>query len=458
MSEDRYAQDRYGVAGRITRRRIRLAAKLNKRNRRLLTMAGVPLMAMAAAIPLIVHHESAHSSASMPSVTLCTGWARCTAHGYSSYHYAARGSRSYWRMSAGDQCTNYTAYVESTVYHVRQPSYLLGNGGQWAETAAAHGVLVNHVPSVGAVAEWNGGSFGIGSAGHVAVVEAVGPHDSYILISQQHISAERDDYDWTKIKAHYPANEWQEWPSNFIHFRIPRRADIGYFNPHSGKVSMRDSQTAGPANARPRIGRGHRARLVPLDGVWRRGGRARLGYYNPRYGTFRLLGAGRRHGSRVFRFGPPHMLPIVGDWTGSGHDGVGYYNPRTATFYLREKLGAGRALKKFRFGPHGMRPLAGAWTGGRRDGVGYYNPKTGVFALRSKLSAGSAFRKFRFGPAHMIPLTGNWAGGRRDGIGYYNRWRGTFHLRTSLSGGRASVVVRYGPPRMVPVTGDWFGV
>ncbi len=52
-------EDRFGVAGRITRRKLRLAAKLNKRNRRLLTMAGIPLMAIAGVVPLIIHHESA---------------------------------------------------------------------------------------------------------------------------------------------------------------------------------------------------------------------------------------------------------------------------------------------------------------------------------------------------------------------------------------------------------------
>lgn len=454
------AEDRFGVMGRITRRRLTLAAKVNKRNRRLIAMAGIPLMAVAGVIPVILHHEALKAAAAiMPSRTLCTGWARCARHGFPSYAYSSRGGRSYWRMSAGNQCTNYTAFVESTVYHVREPRFLLGNGGEWAATAAAHGVRVNHRPSVGAVAEWNGGTFGIGAAGHVAVVEAVGPHDSYIVISQQHINAERNDYDWTKIKAHYPADKWQEWPSNFIHFRIPRRANLGYYSRRTGKVTMRLAQTTGPANRGPRIGRSKavRSKLVPLTGDWRGNGRDQLGYYNPKNGTFHLrLGTSRR--GLTFKFGPAHMIPLVGDWTGARHDGVGYYNPRTATFYLREKLSHGRALRKFKFGPKHMRPLAGDWTGGRRDGVGYYNPRTGLFALRNKLSAGSAARKFRFGPAHMIPLVGHWTGARRAGVGYYNRWTGTFYLRNQLSHGRASVVVRFGPPHRVPLTGEWFGL
>jgi surface antigen len=463
-------EDRFGVTGRMTRRRLRLAAKINKRNRRLLTLAGLPLMAIAGvAIPFVISHAHAEHADALPSRTLCTGWARCSRHGYPSYHYQSRGWRSYWRMSAGDECTNYAAYVESVVYHVRTPGYLLGNGGQWAATAAAHGVLVNHTPSVGAVAEWDGGAFGIGPMGHVAVVEAVGRHDSYILISQQHIGAERDDYDWTKIRAHYPADEWQEWPSNFIHFRIPRRADIGYFNARTGLASLRFSQTPGPANAKRRISRGVpggrspgqtlRGGIIPLVGDWRGTGRDNLGYYNPRYGTFHLFGVSRsRHPNRVFKFGPAHMIPLVGDWTGDGSDGVGYYNPRTGTFHLRQRLSGGKALVSFRFGPPGMKPLAGDWNGGRRDGVGYYNPRTGVFALRNGLRSGPAFRKFRFGPAHMTPLAGDWTGGRTDGIGYYDRWTGTFSLRDGLGGGRPSVVVRFGPAHMDPLAGVWFGV
>jgi surface antigen len=448
------SEDRYGITGRITRRRLILAAKLNKRNRRLLTMAGIPLMAIAAAtVPVIIVHSSAKPAMTMPSHEMCTGWLRCTRHGYPSYNYQARGRRSYWRMSPGDQCTNYVAYVESTVYHVRAPRYLLGNGGQWAATAAAHRVLVNHTPSVGAVAEWDGGTFGIGASGHVAVVEAVGPHHRYILISQQHIAAERDDYDWTKIKRRYPADEWQEWPSFFIHFHIPRRTDIGYFNRHTGRVAMRYSQTPGPANAKLRLHRGH---VIPLVGRWHRHGAQRLGFYNPKYGMFHLFKAGTgRHRIKTFRFGPPHMIPLVGDWTGAGHDGVGYYNPKTGWFYLRERLSAGKPLRAFKFGPPRMRPIAGDWNGGRKDGVGYYNPKTGVFALRNALRNGPAYRKFRFGPPHMIPLVGDWNAGRRDGIGYYNPWRGTFHLRNRLRNGKPFTVVRFGPPRMVPVTGVW---
>jgi hypothetical protein len=124
-------------------------------------------------------------------------------------------------MTAGDECTNYAAYVESAVFGVPTPGYLLGNAGSWPGTAAAHGAIVNGIPSVGAVAEWDPGSSGIPWPGHVGVVEQVGPHDRYIVVSQQHVSG-TDDYLWMRIDPSNPGNGWEQWPSHFIHFRGTR--------------------------------------------------------------------------------------------------------------------------------------------------------------------------------------------------------------------------------------------
>ena len=47
-------EDRFGVTGRITRRRLKLAGRLNKRNRRLIALTGIPLMAIAGvAVPVV---------------------------------------------------------------------------------------------------------------------------------------------------------------------------------------------------------------------------------------------------------------------------------------------------------------------------------------------------------------------------------------------------------------------
>jgi hypothetical protein len=125
-------------------------------------------------------------------------------------------------MSPGDECTNYVAYAESQAFGVPTPRYSLGNAYQWPASAAAHGVRVNRIPSVGAVAVWSGSAYGIGPMGHVAVVEQVGPHDSYIVVSQQHLLNAANGYEWTHISAGFPADTWQPWPSLFIHFPITR--------------------------------------------------------------------------------------------------------------------------------------------------------------------------------------------------------------------------------------------
>ena len=107
---------------------------------------------------------------------LCDGYAACAAAGYPSHGYGAHAETSYWMMSAGDECTNYAAYVEQTLYGVKAPDYVLGDGGVWAQSAAEHGIAIDHTPTVGAVAEWDDGTDGIGGPGHVAVVERVGPY------------------------------------------------------------------------------------------------------------------------------------------------------------------------------------------------------------------------------------------------------------------------------------------
>jgi surface antigen len=168
----------------------------------------------------------APASSRVPSTVLCSGYAGCNRTGYSSYAYGRHRSTSYWRMTPGDECTNYVAYVESAIFGVRTPRYSLGEAAQWPANAAAHGVRVDRTPSVGAVAVWPGYADGIGPEGHVAVVEQVGPHDRYIVVSQQHLLKAGNGYEWTRINAGFPADTWQSWPSKFIHFRVTRQPAI----------------------------------------------------------------------------------------------------------------------------------------------------------------------------------------------------------------------------------------
>jgi surface antigen len=407
-------------------------------------------MSIAGALPLLVGVQGATRS---PSVIVCAGYASCGAHGHTSHGYPAHAHASYWRMFAGNNCTNYVAYVESAVFRVRAPRYLLGNAGQWPATARAHGVTVNHVPSVGAVAEWGGGAPGMGPMGHVAVVEQVGPHDRYIVISQQHIGSDPNGYDWTRINA--GSRSWQEWPGHFIHFRGRRTAAVGYYNPHASAYRLQavlGQQTAAIAF------RGGQPGTIPLAGDWTGRGVSGTGNYDPHSGWFHLRSRPSAGSwARSFRFGPPGMVPLAGNWDGRHGTGAGYYNPANGSFHLRNYLGSGRAGYTFTFGPPGMVPLAGNWDGRGGAGIGYYNPATGWFHLRNHLSAGRARYVFKFGPKGMKPLAGNWDGGRSDGIGFYDPGAGSFHLRNHLSAGKARYVFRFGPGRMVPLAGDWTG-
>ncbi len=151
---------------------------------------------------------------------------------------------SCWRMFPGNNCTNYAAYVESTVFGAPAPSYLLGNAGQWAAAAAAHGVTVNGVPSVGAVAEWDGGAPGMGAAGHVAVVEQVGGDGRYIVISQQAIGSDPDGYDWTRIKLGLRGQPMAGVAGPLHPLRRGRRrrrrppAAVGYYDPQDSSYRL----------------------------------------------------------------------------------------------------------------------------------------------------------------------------------------------------------------------------
>ncbi len=121
-------------------------------------------------------------------------------------------------------CTNYAAFVESTVYGVPTPKHLLPiNAMNWATGAREDGFMVNHTPTVGSVAQWytNDNNGVIGPDGHVAVVEAIGPEDGYIVISQDNWSTDTDYYGWASILNEPDTPGAEPWPDNFVHFPGP---------------------------------------------------------------------------------------------------------------------------------------------------------------------------------------------------------------------------------------------
>ena len=76
---------------------------------RALAAGGLPaVLAIGGLLPIGAGSVS-QQAARAPSSVMCQGYAGCNARGLSSHGYGARGSRSYWRMSAGNQCTNYSS-------------------------------------------------------------------------------------------------------------------------------------------------------------------------------------------------------------------------------------------------------------------------------------------------------------------------------------------------------------
>lgn len=211
-----------------------------------------------AALALAATLTSSAATARAAGHEVCAGYGGCSAATLTTHDYAAHAARSYWEMDAGDECTNYAAFVEQTVYGVAAPDYVLGDGGSWASAAAAHGVAVDHTPTVGAVAEWEDDTPGIGGPGHVGIVEAVGPDGRWIEISQQHIDSDADGYDWMRIVDRPSDTSWEPWPSSFIHFATPVLLPDGIelsVDRQAYRIAGAPSSAAGSAG-----GRGHRRR------------------------------------------------------------------------------------------------------------------------------------------------------------------------------------------------------
>jgi surface antigen len=199
---------------------VALFSAAGDRARRMLTagalVAGLCGGAMAIGVP------TASAASAGP---VCDGFSGCSVAPYTTHNYKNAMSTLYWpgTGSSGTECTNYAAFVESSVYGVPTPNYALGNAKSWATVAGEHGVTVNQTPTVGSVAQWNAKDLNIGSDGHVAIVEQVGPNDSYIVISQDNWSSDTDGYGWALILANAP-NQGEPWPDKFIHFsgtRLP---------------------------------------------------------------------------------------------------------------------------------------------------------------------------------------------------------------------------------------------
>lgn len=72
----------------------------------------------------------------------------------------------------------------------------LGNANMWDDGARAYGVPVSNIPKVGAVAQTDAGS-----AGHVAIVEAISG-DSVLISEYNHIGLGIEDERWVSASSY----------------------------------------------------------------------------------------------------------------------------------------------------------------------------------------------------------------------------------------------------------------
>lgn len=138
-------------------------------------------------------------------IVLCTGYDPCQAAGYPHAGYKENSATSWWRQSAGHNCTNYVAYrlVKNGLPNTR-PSTLSGNAYNWGPAFPSQ---TNDDPAVGSVAWWN---TSFSSTGHVAYVERVISADE-IIISEDNWGGE---FKWRRV-----TRTGGKWPTGFIHLR-----------------------------------------------------------------------------------------------------------------------------------------------------------------------------------------------------------------------------------------------
>jgi len=178
---------------------------------------------------------------------LCTGYSACNQAPYTNNGYnTITNKKSYWGADPGDNCTNYVAYVEGTDYGATYPGTGLGNAEAWGTDKLPVGSIVNDTPSVGAVAWWNS-TAGLGSAGHVAIVESYTAtsvtvsEDAYVAPGY----SDGRDFDW---RTYTTSGAPSYYPTGFIHFagaKVPTSPPPGEWNRYYNSSSRTHADVTG---------------------------------------------------------------------------------------------------------------------------------------------------------------------------------------------------------------------
>ncbi len=371
--------------------------------------------------------------------------------GYPDYN----SSRGY----AFRNCTDWVAYRLPQLIGKNVPTGL-GNAKTWDDRIT--GATIDTFPEPGDIAQWNEGE-GMGSAGHVEVVESVNENGT---VNTSSYSGTTGNY---SSKTGISAPRYIDLNGTGVGINgTPSQPGvtggpdtIGIYDPTNAVFHIKDTNTPGSADIIKPYGNSN---WIPLSGDWNNDSYFTPGAYDPETGTFYLSNSNVPGGPAdvpAFTYGNIGWKPIVGDWNGNGYTSIGMYDPETATFYLRNTNSSGNADYTFQFGNIGWEPVAGDWDG-MEDGnpatsIGVYNPSTATFYLNNETDASAAEYTIPFGNIGWTPLAGDWNGNGYSTIGSYNPNNSTFYLKNSHSSGGADVVAQYGNVGWKPVTGDWNG-
>lgn len=148
----------------------------------------------------------------------CRGFSSCATKGFGSAGYNTAYTQSFWRATAGHNCTNYIAY--RLTHNGRMTSIPEGTGSawKWGDTARANGIPVTSTPQVGDVAWWNAtANVGSGTGGHVAYVERA-YSDGSIRVSEDNYGG---DFGWRKL------TKGTAWPTGFIRYPKSDGSPVG---------------------------------------------------------------------------------------------------------------------------------------------------------------------------------------------------------------------------------------
>ncbi len=338
----------------------------------------------------------------------------------------------------GHNCTSYVSYRLSQL-GVAQPWRPMGNANQWDDNARGKAV-VDDIPAVGAVAQWEGGTrLAPGARGHVAYVEEVTASGIEVT----------DDTNAGRTRRIRISRGSPYWPDDFVHIHdvVPPSA------PFSGVWALTNAKR--PPLADPVDLAFGTAGDIPVVGDWDGDGDDTIGLF--RDGTWTLTGSheGEALPTRTARFGRAGDLPVVGDWDGDGDDTLGLF--RDGTWLLSNSLASNPLVPRiFILGGPGDLPVVGDWDGVDGDTVGVF--RDGLWTLSDSTNPSKAQPiQLRFGTTGDRPVRGDWDGVRGDSIGVFRD--GTWLLPTANDAldQELSLLV-LGTKGTTPLVGNWDGV